>query len=443
MNSVHSWFTSKTVSRLMSPNSYHYISSSIFLPGKLKTYRYHGDNHQKRSLRVCSGITFPVQTRALVVREPKADFTMTTITLDEVRADEVLVEMKYSGICHTVRSHTSNLGYSQLISVQDIVLQQGLLPAVEFPAVFGHEGAGVVRAIGSSVEDKSLQVGSNVLLSFTTCRDCKQCISGHPAYCHKHAQINHSAVRRDGTTPGKLLDGQGVRSQYFGQSSFAMMSVVSEKSVVKCPYPESMAIYAPLGCGFQTGAGTILNVLKPQIDQSVVICGIGGVGLTAVMAAKYLGVRQIIAIDLVDERLKLAKELGATHIINSRQNMDILKNVRNLTDGGADFAVDCTGVVSVIEMLIEATGPKGVTASVGVPATGKKIEIDPLTFLLENKTYVGVIEGDSVPETVRARWSSSKSMYADPCSLFLSSWTFIEAEISPSSACARSTRSRS
>ena len=114
MNSVPLWFTSKTVSRLVSSNLYHYIPFSNFLPAKLKTYQYHGNNHQKRSIRVCSGITFPVQTRALVVREPKADFTMTTITLDEVRADEVLVEMKYSGICHTVRSHTSNLGYRQL-----------------------------------------------------------------------------------------------------------------------------------------------------------------------------------------------------------------------------------------------------------------------------------------------------------------------------------------
>ena len=163
------------------------------------------------------------------------------------------------------------------------------------------------------MKNKSLQIGDKVLLSFITCRECKQCRSGHPAYCHNHAQINHSAVRRDGTTPGKLLDGQGVRSQYFGQSSFAKVSVVSEKSVVKCPYSESMAIYAPLGCGFQTGAGTILNVLKPQIDQSVVICGIGGVGLTAVMAAKYLGVRQIIAIELADERLKLAKTWSHAH----------------------------------------------------------------------------------------------------------------------------------
>lgn len=286
--------------------------------------------------------------------------------------------------------------------VQDIVMQQGLLPMVEFPAIFGHEGAGIVRAVGSSVKNKSLQVGDSVLLSFTVCGDCVQCKSGHPAYCHNHPQINHGAVRRDGSTPGKLLDGRGVRSQYFGHSSFAKMSVVSEKCVVKCPYPESMDIYAPLGCGFQTGAGTILNVLKPQPQQSVVICGIGGVGLAALMAAKYLGVQQLIAIDLVDERLKLAEELGATHTINSKQNTDVVKAIKNLTHGGAGFAVDCTGVVPVIEMLIECIGPKGVAATVGVPPPGRKIQIDPLTFLLENKTYVGVIEGDSNPEVVRA-----------------------------------------
>lgn len=283
------------------------------------------------------------------------------------------------------------------------MLQQGLLPLVEFPAIFGHEGAGIVRAIGSSVNNKSIKLGDSVLLSFTVCGDCKQCKSGHPAYCHAHPQINHGAVRRDGSTPGMLLDGRGVRSQYFGQSSFSRMSVVSEKCVVKCPYPDSLAIYAPLGCGFQTGAGTVLNVLKPQPQHSIVICGIGGVGLAAVMAAKYLGVEQIIAIDLVEERLNLARELGATHTLNSRQDADVVRSVRDLTSGGASFAVDCTGVVAVIEMLVDCVGPRGVIAAVGVPPAGKKMQINPLTFLLENKTFVGVIEGDSVPEVVSPR----------------------------------------
>ena len=163
-----------------------------------------------------------------------------------------------------------------------------------------------------------------------------------------------------------------------------------------------MDIYAPLGCGFQTGAGTILNVLKPQPQEAIVSCGIGGVGLAAMMAAKYLGVQQIIAIDLVDERLKLAEELGATRLINSKHNADVVTTIKNLTNGGAKFAIICTGVVPVIEMMIECIGPKGVAATVGVPPQWRKLQIDPLTFLLDNKTYVGVIEGDSVPEVVSA-----------------------------------------
>ena len=153
--------------------------------------------------------------------------------------------------------------------------------------------------------------------------------------------------------------------------------------------------------------------LKPQPQQPVVICGIGAVGLTAVMAAKYLGVQQVIAVDLVDERLKLAEELGATHIINSKHDPDLVKSIKALTHGGANFAVDCTGVVPVIEMMIECIGPRGVAATVGVPPQGKKIQIDPLTFLLENNTYVGVIEGDSVPRDVRARLQSSRPSHPD------------------------------
>lgn len=309
---------------------------------------------------------------------------------------------------------------------------------VEFPAIFGHEGAGVVRAIGSGIRDKSLQVGDSVLLSFNVCGECKQCTSNHPSYCHDHPRINHSAVRSDGSTPGRLLDGRSVRSQYFGHSSFARHSVVNEKCVVKCPYPESLHIYAPLGCGFQTGAGTILNVLKPKPEQSVLICGLGSVGLAAVMAAKTLGVQNIIAIDLVDEKLKMAQDLGAAHILNSRDNTDIVKHIRNITMGGADFAVDCTGVCAVIEMLIESIGPRGIVATVGVPPPGKKIQIDVLEFLMANKTYMGVIEGDSVPRTVCfALFSLLSERLRLASSLFRSLWSFTAAAISQLIVCAR------
>lgn len=321
-----------------------------------------------------------IETVALVVTEPKADFKLTPIILDEVRDDEVLIEMKYSGICHT-----------------DIVLQQGLLPMVDFPAVFGHEGAGYVRAIGSGVK-ANYKVGDPVLLSFNTCGECKACRGGHPAYCHIHPQVNHNAVRiSDRSTPARLQDGTSVRSQYFGHSSFAKMSVVNQKCVVKCEYPDELGIYAPIGCGFQTGAGTVLNVLKPGKNESIVIFGLGSVGLAALMAAKSMNVSTIIAVDIVNDKLKTAKDLGATHVINSKEAKDAVHAIKEITGRGANYAIDCTGVLAVIETMIKAIGPEGTAAVVGVPPPEKDIKIDALTFLLENKKLIGVIEGDSNP----------------------------------------------
>ncbi|KAG7423915.1 hypothetical protein NW756_012662 [Fusarium oxysporum] len=322
-----------------------------------------------------------IETLAFVVQEPKADFTLVPIILDEIRADEVLVDMSYSGICHT-----------------DIVLQQGLLPMVEFPAVFGHEGAGIVRAVGSDVSIAGLEVGDSVVLSFNHCGTCKACVSDHPAFCFSHPQVNHNAVRiSDRSTPGRLKDGLSVRTQYFGQSSFSKMSVVNAKCVVKCPRPEDMHLYAPLGCGIQTGAGTVLNVLKPTSEDSLVIFGLGSVGLAAVMAAKYLGVGKIIAVDIMPTRLELGRELGATDTLNSREESNIVQTIKNLTGGGAKFAVDCTGIPKVIEDVVASIGPMGTAVVVGVPPPGADVKVNALEFLLENKKFVGVIEGDSNP----------------------------------------------
>ncbi|KAF5239229.1 hypothetical protein FANTH_10031 [Fusarium anthophilum] len=322
-----------------------------------------------------------IPTVAYVVNEAKADFELVPVVLDEVRADEVLVEMRYSGICHT-----------------DIVLQQGLLPMVEFPAVFGHEGAGIVRHLGQDVHIPGLKIGDAVALSFNTCGTCKPCSSGHPAFCFTHPQVNHNAVRiGDRSTPGRLSDGRSVRTQYFGQSSFSKMSVVNAKCIVKCPYPEDMHLYAPLGCGLQTGAGTIMNVLRPTPKDSLVVFGLGSVGLAALMAARHLGVEELIAVDIMPARLDLARELGASHTLNSREETDVVETIKKITGGGAAFAVDCTGIPKVIEDTISSIGSMGKAAVVGVPPADVQIKLNPLEFLLENKTFIGVIEGDSNP----------------------------------------------
>lgn len=342
-----------------------------------------------------------VTTEGLLVKEAGADFEMTPIVLADMNDDEVLVQMLYSGICHT-----------------DILLQRGLLPPVGFPAVFGHEGAGKVLQVGTAAAASypALRTGATVLLSFNTCGHCYECQADRPFNCHVHVQANAGCVRlRDGSTPARLTDEAAtpVRSQCFGQSSFLRTSVVALRSVVVVPDEllsggildggESiLAAYAPLGCGFQTGAGTVLNALKPTSADSIVIFGMGSVGLAALMAAVSAGVKQIIAVDVVADKLEVARGFGATHTVHPPTVTDVPAEVRRLSDGGVTYAMDCTGVIPVIESLVTCVAPGGTAASVGVPPPGKTIQIDALSFLMQNKRFVGVVEGHSRPQKVRA-----------------------------------------
>ncbi|KAK3377220.1 chaperonin 10-like protein [Lasiosphaeria ovina] len=326
---------------------------------------------------------FPVKTEALVVQSAGAAFEMTPIVIDELRPDEVLVEMKYSGFCHT-----------------DMLVQQGVLPGLELPAIPGHEGAGIVRAIGSQVKDKTLRVGDAVLLSFTVCGQCAPCGEQRLTKCVVHPVVNFRATRlADNTTSARLArDGRPVRSQFFGQSSFARLSAVHEVCVVKCPYPDDLAVYAPLGCGYQTGAGTVLNMLKPRTYDSIVIFGMGCVGSAALMAAAHLQVRQIVAVDVVERKLALARELGATDTVDSAGNTaGLAEQVRALTGGGASFCVDTTGVPAVIEQMLDCLAHGGTAASIGAPPGGARIQVDVAAFFYQNKNWVSVIEGDSFP----------------------------------------------
>lgn len=283
-------------------------------------------------------------------------------------------------------------------------MQKGDLPIPEYPVILGHEGAGVIKAIGKDVKDKSLQVGDQVLLSFTICQQCAPCLDDRPTFCYTHGPINFRAVRTDGTTPARLKDesGTAVRSQFFGHSSFARTSVVQDYCVVKCPVPEMLPIYAPLGCGFQTGAGTVLNAVRPNKSAKVVIFGMGSVGIAALMAAAHLGVAQLIGVDLVDGRLELARELGATAVLNSKtEGPGIVAKIIEMTGGGADVAIDCSGASSALQAAVDCIGYGGEAVSVGVPRPGVKIDIETLPFFLANKTFRSVIEGQSKPSKVR------------------------------------------
>ncbi|EME86925.1 uncharacterized protein MYCFIDRAFT_30433 [Pseudocercospora fijiensis CIRAD86] len=330
-----------------------------------------------------------ISTIGYVVHDANEPFKLENLILDDLQPTEVLVEMQYSGICHT-----------------DLVIQQGQIRVCPYPAILGHEGAGKILALGSAVNPKrNLKVGDTVLLSINYCEECKFCKAEHPADCIEGTRLHLFGVRPDGTTAAKL-EGKdvAVRSHFFGQSSFLQKSFVQESCVVKVPdgvAEERIPFLAAMGCGYQTGAGTVLNILKPEPDSCLVVFGLGTVGLTAIMAAKYLKVRQIIGVDIFDHKLPLATELGCTDVLNSKSlsGEELVKKIKELTgkNNGADFAIDCTGVPKVIEAMLNVLSMRGTAATVGVPPSGAKIEIDPLQYLLGSRGYRGCREGDSNP----------------------------------------------
>ncbi|KUJ06727.1 putative alcohol dehydrogenase [Mollisia scopiformis] len=326
-----------------------------------------------------------IPTRALVVEKPGSPFILQDVTLDEVRDNEVLVEMKYTGLCHT-----------------DIVVQQGLMPVGDYPAILGHEGAGIVRRIGRSVKDKSLIVGDEVLLSFSSCGNCSYCAQSQNGSCPHITAINFTGTRlADGSNPARLHDGTAVRSKFFGQSSFSKLAVVSETSILKCELSsEEFAIMAPMGCGYYTGAGTVMRVLRPKQETTFAILGMGAVGLSALMTAKAMGVQRVIAVDILDTKLDLAVSLGASDIINSGRITSISAAIKDLVSEGVNQILDTTGLGFLIEDGIRALGHGGTFALVGTPRPGQSIAIDPLDFFLSCKRIIGVIEAASNPVQV-------------------------------------------
>ncbi|MET8773138.1 NAD(P)-dependent alcohol dehydrogenase [Streptomyces sp. NPDC004658] len=316
-----------------------------------------------------------ITTTAAVARPGAESFTWETVHLEDPRPDELLVRVVAVGLCHT-----------------DLSVLDGKLPSM-LPGVLGHEGVGVVEAVGSGVT--SAAPGDKVLLTFTSCGHCTACLTGRPTQCQTFFTSNFRNTRQDGSTPVSDVYGTPLGGQFFGQSSLAHHAVVSESSVVRVSATdEELPMLAPIGCGIQTGAGAVLNVLRPAPGQSVAVFGAGAVGLSAVMAARLTGATRIIAVDRLPFRLDLARELGATHVVNSAEE-DLPKRLAELSDGiGVAHAVETTGVTAVLEQAIAGIAPDGTVAVVGAPAAGSRASFGVLA-LLDGRRVLGVIEGGS------------------------------------------------
>ncbi|WP_053852031.1 NAD(P)-dependent alcohol dehydrogenase [Streptomyces sp. NRRL B-24085] len=326
-----------------------------------------------------------ITTRAAVVESGGAPFTLSDVTLDEPGPREALVRMVATGLCHT-----------------DLGVASGGLP-FPLPGVLGHEGAGVVEAVGSAVT--GVTPGDHVVLSFTSCGDCRNCAGGHPAYCATWLPLNLLGGRRSDGTSTISRDGEPLGGHFFGQSSFAERALVDERSLVKVDPEVPLESVAPLGCGVQTGVGAVWNVLKPVTGSTIVVLGAGAVGLSAVMAAALTPATTIVAVDRVGERLTLARELGATHTVDAAGE-NLGEALAAITGGqGADGVVETTGNVSVLRQGVDALGARGTLVVVGAPPFGTEVSLD-VNGLLGGKRVVGLTLGDAetqsfIPALVR------------------------------------------
>lgn len=316
-----------------------------------------------------------MQTHAAVLRDPAGPHVIETVTLADPGPGQVLVRIAAVGHCHT-----------------DLLPRAGVLP-IPLPVIAGHEGAGVVEAVGAGVT--RVRPGDHVVLSFASCGACPMCVAGHGASCDLFAPMNLFGTAVDGRVTVTDAGGAPVAASWFGQSSFAGHALASERNTVRIDDDLPLELMAPLGCGLQTGAGTVLNVLRPAAGDSIAVFGTGAVGSAAIMAAAAAGCTTIVGVDLHPHRLELARSLGATHVVDGR-SADVGAQVAAATGRGVQHAVDTTGVRTVIEQAVAALSVRGTLALVGVNQPDVAVSGSALAM---GKRIVGVIEGDADPHT--------------------------------------------
>jgi aryl-alcohol dehydrogenase len=312
---------------------------------------------------------------AAVVPARSMPFEIATADLARPLPDEVLVRIVASGMCHT-----------------DLHARDGYFPNLPYPIVCGHEGAGIVAEIGAEVTD--LAVDDRVVISFPWCGDCEPCRAERMSYCLNARGLKSSGRRADGSTP-MSRDGAPLYSCFFQQSSFATFALAPAKDVVRVRRDAPIELLGPLGCGLQTGAGAVLNVMRPSAGQSLVVFGVGGVGLAGLMAGKIAGCDPIIAVDRLPARLALARGLGATHALESR-GAETLAEIRRITGGGAHFALETSAVPEVFRLAVDGLRPLGTCILVGSARAGTEVSFE-MPVLQGGRTVRGVIQGDSRP----------------------------------------------
>jgi alcohol dehydrogenase len=301
--------------------------------------------------------------------------TIQQVNLDPPGDGEVLVKIVAAGLCHS-----------------DLSVINGSRPRPT-PMVLGHEASGIVEELGAHVDD--LVVGDHVVMVFVpSCGHCLPCAGGRPALCEPGAAAN---------TAGELLSGakrlhyQGENvNHHLGVSAFAEYATVSRRSIVKINKSLPLDEAALFGCAVLTGVGAVVNTAGIKAGASVAVIGLGGVGLSALLGARAAGAREIIAVDLDEDKLALAKDLGATHCVNARMD-NCVEAVRDITHGGVEFAFEFAGSIPALETAYQITRRGGTTVTAGLPHPDKRLSIAPVQLVAEERTLKGSYIGTCVP----------------------------------------------
>ena len=303
--------------------------------------------------------------KAAVFHGPHQPLTIETVDIDEPLAHEVLVRTVATGVCHS-----------------DLHFVDGLYPMAA-PAILGHEPAGIVEAVGDQVTD--VHPGDHVICCLSVfCGHCEMCLSGRPNLCR-----NPELRRGPGQKPRLSWNGTPV-GQFAQLASFAEKMLVHEHAVVKVRDDVPLDRLALIGCGVTTGVGAVLNTAKIEPGSSVAVFGCGGVGLSAIQGARIGGARMIIAVDTVESKLKMARDLGATHVVDASSH-DPVEAIRELTGGGVEYSFEAIGLKKAAEQSFECLAPGGTATVIGMIPVGQKVELDGPSFLSEKK-----IQGSSM-----------------------------------------------
>jgi S-(hydroxymethyl)glutathione dehydrogenase / alcohol dehydrogenase len=321
-----------------------------------------------------------MDVRAAVATKAGAPLTVETVHLEGPKAGECLVEIKATGICHT-----------------DEFTLSGADPEGLFPAILGHEGAGVVVEVGPGV--KSLKKGDHVIpLYVPECRECDYCTSGKTNLCQSIRVTQGQGLMPDGTSRFRL--GKDRLFHYMGTSTFANYTVVPEISLAKVREDAPFDKICYIGCGVTTGIGAVINTAKVQPGDNVVIFGLGGIGLNVIQGARIAGANMIVGVDLNPNRKALAEKFGMTHFVNPKEvEGDLVPYLVNLTKGGADYSFECIGNVKTMRQALECCHKGwGVSVIIGVAGAGQEISTRPFQ-LVTGRVWKGTAFGGAKGRT--------------------------------------------